>query len=71
MSSVQEGICSIAKVPFRGAPCSDAAGRQKRYSWIMQQVDSSLSGRLWDSEQQAPYFNYKVGKLIFQVLILF
>lgn len=56
----QEGICSIAKVPFRGAPCSDAGGRQKPYSWIMKQVNSSLSGRLWDEKQQAPYFNYKV-----------
>lgn len=55
----QEGVCSIAKVPFRGAPCSDAAGRQKPYKWLMQQVNSSLSGRLWDEEQQAPYFNYK------------
>ncbi|XP_077439875.1 di-N-acetylchitobiase [Vanacampus margaritifer] len=54
----QDGLCSIAKVPFRGAPCSDAAGKQKAYSWIMKQVNSSLSGRLWDGEQQAPYFNY-------------
>ncbi|XP_058494445.1 di-N-acetylchitobiase [Solea solea] len=55
----QEGICFIDKVPFRGAPCSDAAGKQKTYRWIMTQVNSSLSGRLWDSEQKAPYFNYK------------
>lgn len=58
----QEGICSITKVPFRGAPCSDAAGKQKTYSWIMKQVNSSLTGRLWDSRQQAPYFNYKDQK---------
>ncbi|XP_023255477.1 di-N-acetylchitobiase-like [Seriola lalandi dorsalis] len=25
----------------------------------MKQVNSSLSGRMWDSRQQAPYFNYK------------
>ncbi|XP_076007519.1 di-N-acetylchitobiase [Genypterus blacodes] len=58
----QGGVCSIAKVPFRGAPCSDAAGRQKPYSWIMKQVSSSSSGRLWDEEQLAPYFNYKDQK---------
>ncbi|XP_029004710.1 di-N-acetylchitobiase [Betta splendens] len=58
----QEGVCSIAKVPFRGAPCSDAAGKQKTYRWIMQQVTSSLTGRLWDDKQQAPYFNYKDQK---------
>ncbi|XP_062252049.1 di-N-acetylchitobiase [Platichthys flesus] len=55
----QEGICSIAKVPFRGAPCSDAAGKQKPYKWIMKQVQSSMSGRIWDSKQEAPYINYK------------
>ncbi|KAM3620326.1 uncharacterized protein V6R79_021565 [Siganus canaliculatus] len=54
----QEGICSIAKVPFRGVPCSDAAGTQKPYKWLMKQINSSLSGRLWDNNQKAPYFNY-------------
>lgn len=54
-----EGICTIPKVPFRGAPCSDAAGTQKRYDWIMKQVNNSSSGRLWDEKQWAPYFNYK------------
>ncbi|XP_070765046.1 di-N-acetylchitobiase [Enoplosus armatus] len=58
----QEGTCSITKVPFRGAPCSDAAGRQKTYKWIMKQVNISFSGRLWDNKQQAPYFNYKDQK---------
>ncbi|XP_029355837.1 di-N-acetylchitobiase [Echeneis naucrates] len=55
----QEGICSIAKVPFRGAPCSDAAGKQKTYKWIMKQLNSSFSGRMWDDKCQAPFFNYK------------
>ncbi|KAM4548976.1 di-N-acetylchitobiase [Odontesthes bonariensis] len=58
----QEGTCYIAKVPFRGAPCSDAAGRQKTYKWIMKQVNSSSSGRQWDDEQKAPYFYYKDQK---------
>ncbi|XP_041647051.1 di-N-acetylchitobiase isoform X2 [Cheilinus undulatus] len=57
--NLSEGICSIAKVPFRGAPCSDAAGKQKTYKWIMQQVNISMSGRLWDDTQKAPYFNYE------------
>ncbi|KAI4828439.1 hypothetical protein KUCAC02_022530 [Chaenocephalus aceratus] len=55
----QEGVCSLMKVPFRGAPCSDAAGTQKTYKWIMTQINGSLSGRLWDDKQKAPYFNYK------------
>lgn len=61
----QEGICSIEKVPFRGAACSDAAGTQKTYKWIVKQVNTSLSGRLWDDRQQAPYFNYKVYFTLF------
>ncbi|XP_028300210.1 di-N-acetylchitobiase [Gouania willdenowi] len=54
----KEGICSIEKVPFRGAPCSDAAGKQKTYKWIMKTVNSSTTHRQWDEKQKAPYFNY-------------
>ncbi|MCJ8737805.1 hypothetical protein PDJAM_G00028320 [Pangasius djambal] len=57
----QEGVCTIPKVPFRGAPCSDASGKQIPYSTIMKQISSSMSGRLWDEVQQAPYYNYKDG----------
>ncbi|XP_034035816.1 di-N-acetylchitobiase [Thalassophryne amazonica] len=64
----KEGICYIDKVPFHSTPCSDAAGKQKPYSWIMKQINSSISGRLWDIKQQAPYFNYKdEQELIHQV----
>nr|XP_004653810.1 di-N-acetylchitobiase isoform X1 [Jaculus jaculus] len=56
------GVCTIAKVPFRGAPCSDAAGRQVPYKTIMKQVNTSVSGSQWDADQQAPYFNYKDPK---------
>ncbi|XP_066504350.1 di-N-acetylchitobiase [Hoplias malabaricus] len=55
----QEGVCTIPKVPFRGAPCSDASGKQIPYSIMMKQINSSTSGRLWDEIQQAPYYNYK------------
>lgn len=58
----ENGECFIAKVPFRGAPCSDAAGRQVRYSHIMTQVNDSLTGRLWDDQASAPYYNYKDEK---------
>ncbi|KAM6217078.1 di-N-acetylchitobiase [Rhynchocyon petersi] len=55
----EDDVCTIAKVPFRGAPCSDAAGRQVPYKVIMKQVNSSISGRQWNEDQQAPYYNYK------------
>ncbi|XP_063480287.1 di-N-acetylchitobiase isoform X1 [Symphalangus syndactylus] len=56
----EDHVCTIAKVPFRGAPCSDAAGRQVPYKTIMKQINSSISGNLWDKDQQSPYYNYKV-----------
>ncbi|NXY72747.1 DIAC acetylchitobiase, partial [Glareola pratincola] len=55
----QDHVCSLSKVPFRGAPCSDAAGRQVSYEAIMKQVNSSLSGVLWDEVQKAPFYEYK------------
>lgn len=55
----KDGVCTIPKVPFRGAPCSDASGRQIPYSIMMKQINSSISGRLWDEKQRAPYYNYK------------
>ncbi|XP_015211398.2 di-N-acetylchitobiase isoform X1 [Lepisosteus oculatus] len=58
----QEGICTIRQVPFRGAPCSDAAGRQVPYKIMMKQINGSISGRMWDKVQHAPYYNYKVLK---------
>ncbi|XP_025071547.1 di-N-acetylchitobiase-like isoform X1 [Alligator sinensis] len=55
----EDHICSIKPVPFHGAPCSDAAGRQVPYRIIMDQVTSSISGSQWDAEQEAPYYEYK------------
>ncbi|KAM9243502.1 di-N-acetylchitobiase isoform 1-T1 [Dugong dugon] len=54
-----DDVCTIAKVPFRGAPCSDAAGHQVPYKVIMKQVNSSISGSQWNEDQQAPYYKYK------------
>ncbi|XP_067244621.1 di-N-acetylchitobiase isoform X2 [Chanodichthys erythropterus] len=58
-TDLMDGICTIPKVPFRGAPCSDASGKQIPYSIMMKQINSSISGRLWDENQRAPYYNYK------------
>ncbi|NXM34789.1 DIAC acetylchitobiase, partial [Oxyruncus cristatus] len=55
----QHHVCSLSKVPFRGAPCSDAAGRQVPYGIIMKQVNTSLSGVLWDEVQKSPFYEYK------------
>lgn len=58
LNFTQLNECVISKVPFRGAPCSDAAGRQVPYKQIMKQLNSSTSGRMWDNVQKAPYYMY-------------
>jgi di-N-acetylchitobiase len=48
-------------VPFRGCPCSDAAGKQYCYSDIYKQlvVDrNTTTGRQWDDLLDSPWFNY-------------
>lgn len=58
--SYQDNKCKLLKKPFRGAECSDAVGRQVAYSTMMKQVNTSLSGRIWDDVQKASFYNYKV-----------
>ncbi|XP_070565593.1 di-N-acetylchitobiase-like [Ptychodera flava] len=55
----KDNLCTIKKVPFRGAPCSDAAGRQKDYRVINEIIKNSTTGRLWNDEYKAPYFNFE------------
>ncbi|KAM7097382.1 di-N-acetylchitobiase isoform 1-T1 [Molossus nigricans] len=55
----EDNVCNITHASFRGAPCSDAAGRQLPYKEIMKQTKCSVSGILWDNNQKCPYFNYK------------
>ncbi|XP_033108879.1 di-N-acetylchitobiase-like [Anneissia japonica] len=56
----EDHVCSIEKVPFRGAPCSDAAGKQIAYGAIRKMLSvNSTTGRLWNSTYAAPYFQYR------------
>ncbi|XP_018417372.1 PREDICTED: di-N-acetylchitobiase [Nanorana parkeri] len=59
LNLTEDNRCALEKRAFRGAPCSDAVGRQVGYGTIMKQVNSSLTGRLWNDEQKAPFYNYK------------
>eukprot|EP00118_Oscarella_pearsei_P015946 m.148468 g.148468 ORF g.148468 m.148468 type:complete len:357 (+) comp38498_c1_seq15:57-1127(+) len=52
-------LCSLPNIPFRGAPCSDAAGREVDYGLVKQMLKNSTSGRVWNDTLKAPYFNYK------------
>ncbi|XP_077306470.1 di-N-acetylchitobiase-like [Lithobates pipiens] len=51
--------CELGKCPFQWASYSDAVSNQVGYKTIMNQVNSSLTGRLWDDVQKAALFNYK------------
>ena len=51
--------CHIKRVPFRGANCSDAAGKQIPYSEINDLLlTRTEAGRKWDESSQSPYFDY-------------
>ena len=50
--------CTIAKVPFRGAPCSDAAGKEYSFSWIQRNLKESGATRLWNATQLSPFYNF-------------
>ncbi|XP_032884979.1 di-N-acetylchitobiase-like [Amblyraja radiata] len=63
----EAGRCALKNVPFRGAPCSDAAGKQIPYKKIMQQVNKSITGRFWDDDQKSPYYICMVNNTYHEV----
>ena len=50
--------CQIQPVPFFGAPCSDAAGRQIDYGDIRRLVKSHGLVEQWDFLTQTPFVSY-------------
>jgi hypothetical protein len=58
---LQDHACELKRVPFRGVECSDAAGVEIGYSTMMDLVNQSITGRLWDVVAESPYATYKVG----------
>ncbi|CAF1192466.1 unnamed protein product, partial [Didymodactylos carnosus] len=59
LSLDDKNICQIEHVPFRGAPCSDAGGREKDYSECRRLLRTkSTTGRLWNDTYKSAYFNY-------------
>ena len=54
-------VCSISKVPFRGVNCSDAAGTQRPYNLIREQIRASASFVQWNASLESPFFNYKAS----------
>jgi len=52
------GVCSIREVPFRGVNCSDAAGTQRPFSDIINQLNQSGIVPYLDIELESLRFNY-------------
>ena len=77
--TLQNDMCFMREVPFRGVPCSDAAGSQIGYSFIESMLNMSSSGpnqisndvhkikiisKNWDDKSDSPYFTYQVISII-------
>ncbi|EGG18703.1 glycoside hydrolase family 18 protein [Cavenderia fasciculata] len=59
--SLESLVCNITRVPFRGATCSDAAGSEYEYSYLMDLLSNSslqTTGELWDDQLGSPFFNF-------------
>ncbi|KAJ8300285.1 hypothetical protein KUTeg_021804 [Tegillarca granosa] len=61
------GHCEIEKVPFRNVSCSDAAGKETNYGYIMEVIKNSTDGRIWDDSSLTPYFNFQKGNDTYQM----
>ncbi|XP_068236876.1 di-N-acetylchitobiase-like [Palaemon carinicauda] len=48
--------CYIEEVPFRGANCSDAAGSQHPYSYMVETQKEYNATYRWDKETSTPYY---------------
>lgn len=65
----KDRYCPLSLVPFRGAPCSDAAGTEINYSDIYAQLQAgnTTTGRQWDALLQAPWFNFRDSHDVYQM----
>ena len=54
--------CPIEAIPFRGAPCSDAAGVERDYELYHALLARSPTGRRWSEQYASWYFNYVHGE---------
>ncbi len=59
LSLSSDYVCTIPKVPYRGANCSDAAGTQVTYDWIEAEIRKSTARIHWNASLESPYFMYK------------
>ena len=65
---IEDNICVLKEIPFRGVNCSDAAGRQYCYPDIAYDFfPLKTTPLLYDEYSKSKYFNYKKGDIVHQV----
>lgn len=52
----EDETCHIEKVPFRGANCSDAAGSQHPYSYMLETLKEHNATYQWEWKTCTPYY---------------
>ncbi|XP_042885603.1 di-N-acetylchitobiase-like isoform X2 [Penaeus japonicus] len=55
----KNGTCFIKEVPFRGVNCSDAAGKEYPYSYMISTRETNHAQYHWDKNSLTPWFNIK------------
>lgn len=56
---LEDGTCLIKEVPFRGANCSDAAGKEYPYSYMIATRKKYQAEYHWDKNTLTPYYSFK------------
>ncbi|CAM1320675.1 CTBS (predicted) [Pycnogonum litorale] len=68
LNLTHQNKCVIKKIPFHGAPCSDAAGTEVPYTDVLDIFKKhNISDRLWDDNAKSPYFNFKIDGSLGQI----
>ena len=66
----QGDSCYIKEVPFRGVPCSDAAGSQVGYGSIVDDYEPLAVGSIkYNNISKSPFFTFKASILSLIVLL--
>nr|XP_045600203.1 di-N-acetylchitobiase-like isoform X2 [Procambarus clarkii] len=55
----QNDTCFIEEIPFRGANCSDAAGTQYPYSYMVATLEEFNATYHWEESSLTPWYNIK------------
>ena len=59
LSLMKDNVCTIPRVPFRGANCSDAVAGVRSYGNIRELILNSTVTVYWNETLQSPYLDYK------------